>query len=132
MRCPKCGRLLKPQQISVALPFKCPNCQTELEVSNDYGYRLFLVSLLVGVAGSLSLGIRGLDLLLAVLLAWLPVNYLAHKFVKYVVPPTVKIAVPRLPLRQTLRALKKPIELDLRNNQLPRDRDEHTDKGFGG
>jgi hypothetical protein len=130
--CVKCGTLLKPQEISVALPFRCPSCQTKLQVPNDYGYRLFLGSLLVGVAGSLSLGIRGLELVLAVLLSWLPINYLAYKFVKYVVPPTIEIAVPRLPLRQTLRALKGPIELDLRNKRLPRDRDEPTDKGSSG
>jgi hypothetical protein len=87
--------------------------------------------LLVAVAGSLGLGIRGIDLVLAVLLSWLPIDYLAYKFVKYVVPPTIEIAVPRLPLRQTLRALKRPIELDLGNKRLPRDRDEPTDKGFG-
>jgi hypothetical protein len=129
--CVKCGAPLKPQEISAALPFRCPSCQTELQVSNDYGYRLFLGSLLVAVAGSLGLGIRGIDLVLAVLLSWLPIDYLAYKFVKYIVPPTIEIAVPRLPLRQTLRALKRPIELDLGNKRLPRDRDEPTDKGFG-
>jgi hypothetical protein len=102
--------------------------QTELQVSNDYEYRLFLGSLLVAVTGSLGLGIRGIDLVLAVLLSWLPIDYLAYKFVKYVMPPTIEIAVPQLPLRQTFRALKRPIELDLRNKRLPRDRDETTDR----
>src|ERR1700733_4498851 len=89
--CAWCGSPLKPEEVPMVSAFRCPTCSKQIRVPGDYRYRLFLFSLLVGAAGSLglgiSLGIRGLHLVLAVLFSWVPVNYLFLRFMKYIVPP---------------------------------------------
>lgn len=103
----------------------------QLRVPGSYRYQLFLGSPLIGVASSISLGIRGLDLVYAVLLSWLPIHYLSLRFMKYVVPPTIEIATRHVPLRQALHELKGPIKLSLKDERLPHDQESTTDRKSG-
>jgi hypothetical protein len=103
-----------------------------MQVPGTYGYRIFLGSLLLGLAVSLGFGIRGLDLMYAVLLTWLPIHYVSLRFMKYVVPPTIEPATPHMPLRQALRELKGPIKLSLKDERLPHNRNKDTDRKSNG
>jgi|SRR5690348_14289325 hypothetical protein len=42
-----------------------------------------------------ALGFRGLHLLYAILLAWLPIQYIAINFLKFVIPPKIEIYLPK-------------------------------------
>ncbi len=117
--CVKCGALLKCQEILAAGPFPCPICHTQLQAPSSYGRWLGLGSLLLAVAGFLCLGFTSLRLVWAVLLSWFPIDYLALQFVKYVVPPRIEIALGRRPLRQAVREIMGPAELNLRNKKRP-------------
>jgi len=111
----KCGARLKPREILTAGPFPCRNCHTQLQAPSSYGRWIGFGSLLLAVAVFFGLGFGGLHLLCAVLLSWFPIVYLAVQFVKYAVPPKIVIAVPRRPLRQVVREIMGPAELNLRD-----------------
>jgi hypothetical protein len=51
---------------------------------------------------------------------------------KYVLPPSIETATPRVPLRQALRELKGPIKLSLKDERLSQARDKATDRKSGG
>lgn len=82
-------------------------------------------SLALSVGASLVLGFGGLHLLYAVLPLLVVVNYFAIHLLKYVVPPKIEIAVPLMPLRELVREMMGPTELNLRDKKRPlaRDRD---------
>jgi len=55
---------------------------------------IVLGSILLSVFAPAGLGLRGLDLLLAALVALVPVVYLASNLLKYVIPPRIEIYLP--------------------------------------
>lgn len=130
--CPKCGALLKPAQIVAAGPFACPNCGTKLQAQNRYGRRIGAGSLALSVVASVVLGFRGLHLLYAVLLLLVVIDYLAIHLLKYAVPPKIGIAVPPTPLRQLVREIMGPSELDLRGKKRPRGQDHDASENPDG
>jgi hypothetical protein len=93
-KCVKCGSVLKPEHVVAAGPFSCTVCHTQLQAAGSYtqligwGSVLFPALLLAGV------GLRGLRLLVAVLVAFVPVLYVATNFIKYLFPPRIELYLP--------------------------------------
>jgi hypothetical protein len=96
-------------------PFPCPSCGTKLQASNRYAQWMALGSLALSLVASLVSGFRGLHLLYAVLVLLVVIDYLAIHLLKYAVPPKIVIAVPPDPLRQVVREIMGPSELNLRD-----------------
>jgi hypothetical protein len=89
-------------------------------------------SLALSVVASLVLGFRGFHLLYAVLLLLVVIVYLAIHLVKYAVPPKIEIAVPPTPLRQVVREIMGPSELNLRDKNRPQTRSRDTSENSDG
>jgi hypothetical protein len=90
-RCVNCGVLLETTQILAAGRFQCPGCHTWLQAPKSYAHKLGLGNLLFSVVLFRALGLTGLHLVYAVLLAWLPFQYVAANVVKYIIPPEIMI-----------------------------------------
>jgi hypothetical protein len=74
------------------------------------------------------LGFRGFHLLYAVLLFLVVIDFLAIHLLKYAVPPKIEIAVPPTPLRQLVREIMGPSELNLRDKKPPQARDHDANE----
>jgi hypothetical protein len=94
-KCPGCGVPLTCQEISAGGSFPCPACKTLLQASEYYAISTLLASLLLCAVVFAALGFRGLRLLYALLLALVPVIYLAANYFKYLIPPKIEYYVPR-------------------------------------
>jgi hypothetical protein len=94
-KCPTCGVSLTRQQIRAGGSFPCPACKTLLQASEYYAISTLLASLLVCAVVFAALGFRGLRLLYALLLALVPVIYLAANYFKYLILPKIEYYVPR-------------------------------------
>jgi len=99
--------------------FPCPDCGTQLQAPHSYARWLGLCNLLFSLALLTALGFRGLHLLYAVGLAWVPVQFLAINLVKYAIPPKIETALPSKPFRQIAREIMGPAELNLRDKKHP-------------
>jgi len=93
--CVQCGAPLRTEDILAAGPFPCPSCHTKLQAPNSYAGWIGLANLLISAAVSRVIGFSGLHLLYAVIVAWLPVQYLALSLVRYVIPPKIEIYLPK-------------------------------------
>jgi hypothetical protein len=67
----------------------------------------------------LLLGFRGFHLLYAVLLLFVAIHYLALHLLKYAVPPKIELAVSPTSIREVVREIMEPTELNLRNKKRP-------------
>lgn len=92
--CVACGGPLKSEEILAAGPFPCPTCHAQLQAPNSYGRWIGLGSLIFPAVVFWKLGFGGLHLLFAVLLSWLPIDYLALHLIKSVIPPKIEIYLP--------------------------------------
>ena len=90
-QCVHCGVLLRPSDIVSAGRFPCPACEGQLQASSSYGFWIALGNLFFLAAILSTVGVRGLRLLYVVLLAWIPVQYLAINFLKYLIPPRIEL-----------------------------------------
>jgi hypothetical protein len=93
-QCVKCGVVLRYDDILAAGPFSCPSCHTKLQAPDSYARWIGLGNLLFSTAVFRLLGFSDLHLLYSVMLAWLPVQYLAINLVKYAIPPKIEIYLP--------------------------------------
>jgi hypothetical protein len=93
--CPKCGAHLRGREVLAAGPFPCPNCHARLQARGSYAAWIGVGNVLASGCAFRLLGLGGLHLLYAVLLAWLPVQYAALHLVKYALPPRVSEYLPR-------------------------------------
>jgi hypothetical protein len=93
-RCVKCGAVLEPKHIVAAGPFPCPVCHTQLQASSTYTQLLGWGSVVVPALVLASLGFRGIQLVCAVLIAFVPILYVAINFIKYLLPPRIEIYLP--------------------------------------
>lgn len=116
-KCPNCEALLMPWEIRGAGTFSCPYCGTQLQATESYGHWISLGNVGLSTGIFLALGFRGFHLLYAVLLAWLPVEFIAINSLPWVVPPKIEIAKPQKPLRDTLREINGRTELNLRDRK---------------
>lgn len=98
--CPRCGAQLEIREILAAGPFPCSSCHAQLQAPESYVGWIGLGNVLALVSAFGLLGLRGLHLLGAVLVAWFPIQFVALGTVKYVLPPKV---VEYLPQDSTLR-----------------------------
>lgn len=92
-QCVHCGVLLRPSDILPAGRFPCPACGGQLQASSSYGFWIALGNLLFSAAILSTVGVRGLRLLYGVLLAWIPVQYFAINFLKYLIPPRIELGL---------------------------------------
>jgi hypothetical protein len=95
MNCVGCGSPLKGEEILSAGPFRCPACHIQLRAPSSYSRWIGLGSLLFPAIVFRALGFTGLHLLFAVLLAWFPVGYLGLQLIKFVIPPKIKVYLPK-------------------------------------
>ena len=93
--CPNCGRSITCKQIRAGGSFACPACKTLLQVSEYYPLWTLLVSLSLTAALFVAIGIRGIDIFCALLVALYPVIYLAANYFKYLILPNIEIYVSR-------------------------------------
>lgn len=117
--CPQCNAPLKRSQIIAAGVFPCPNCGTQLQAPASYAGWLGLGNLLISLVVLVVLGFRGLHLLCAIGIAWVPVQFLALNLVKYALPPRIGFAIPQKPFRQLAKEIMGPTELNLTGKKRP-------------
>jgi len=102
--CPICRTRLDPKAIVAAGPFRCSSCHASLQASESYAQIVGWGSVAVVIALFSVLGFRGLRLVCAVLLAFVPALYVSVNFAKYLLPPHIE---PYLPEHPTLDLRKK-------------------------
>jgi hypothetical protein len=93
--CVKCGAALKYSEIISAGSFPCPACHTVLQVPDAYRQSAFWGSVVFETLVLAAIGLRGLYLLCAVLVAFVPVLYLEVNFLKYLIPPKIETYLPK-------------------------------------
>lgn len=93
--CVKCGASLRYSEIMPAGPFPCRVCHAQLQASESYTQWTGWGSILVATLVFAALGFRGLYLLCAVLVASVPVVYVAANFLKYLIPPKIETYLPK-------------------------------------
>lgn len=93
--CAKCGAPLRLRDIRGAGSFPCPTCRTLLQAPDSYGRWVAFGSTLFLAAGFWVLGFTGIHLLCAILVAWLPIDFIAINFGKYVIPPKIELYCPK-------------------------------------
>ena len=94
-RCPKCGAQIESRHVFSAGPFPCPNCNARIEAPESYGRWIGLGSLLVSGAALWLCGFGGPHLVAAAILAWIPIQFVALRLVRYVVPPKLREHLPQ-------------------------------------
>jgi hypothetical protein len=109
LKCPRCGEQLQ-NNAPVDKPFACVACGTFVRVKVRYGGLLLGLSLLLSSAVAFALKWRGLSLVVASGVSWLPVYFLAQVFANIVAPPGVEFSRPE-DLLLHLDDPKKPHEL---------------------
>jgi hypothetical protein len=86
--------VLKPEHIVAAGPFPCTVCHTQLQAAGSYTQLIGWGSVLVPALVLAAVGLREVRLLVAVLVAFVPVLYVATNFTKYFFPPRIEIYLP--------------------------------------
>jgi hypothetical protein len=94
LTCVKCAAALKPKDIVAAGPFPCPVCQTQLQVPGFYTQLIAWGSVIIPALVLAVLGLRGVRLLCGVLVAFVPILYVATNFTKYLVRPRLELYLP--------------------------------------
>lgn len=94
-RCPKCGAQIESSQVLAVGPFPCPHCQARIEAPESYGGWIGLGNLLISGGALWLCGSSGLHLVAATLLAWFPVQFVALRLVRYMVPPRLREYLPQ-------------------------------------
>ena len=90
----KCGAELKPEHIVAAGPFPCPRCHVQLQASSTYTQLIGWGSAIVSGLVLAAFGLRGVRLVCAIFVVFVPVLYAATNFMKYVFPPRIEIYLP--------------------------------------
>ena len=93
--CVKCGATLQNSEILAAGPFDCPHCHTKLQAPNSYGGWIGLCTLLFSAGIFYMIGLHGLGLAVAIILSWLPIQYVALNSIRLLIPPRIEIYLPR-------------------------------------
>jgi hypothetical protein len=97
IHCPLCDASLGPGEIVAAGRFFCRACRGEVQASKAYGRWIFLGTLFLLIAIFWFLGFRGQRLIYAVLVAFVPLDVLAVRTLKYLIPPNLEPYVPNPP-----------------------------------
>jgi len=92
--CIKCGAVLRRRDIWARGPFPCPVCHVKLAAPRSYGLVGFYVSFLICAGVFFGLGIRGINLLLVLGIAWFPIAYFTANLLKYLIPPPIELYLP--------------------------------------
>jgi hypothetical protein len=96
-QCPGCGSPLTPTDIRPAGAFPCPACGILLVASEYYPLYTLIASLSFSVLVFAGLGLWGVRLFRALILAFIPVLFTSANFFKYVILPKIE------PYETTLR-----------------------------
>ncbi len=89
-RCPTCGSEFERKFVAINSPFRCPVCGHFLCVPYSYSRSQILVSLVISGFISFFFGARGMNLVLATMLAFLPVLFVMIFWTMHFVPPRLK------------------------------------------
>jgi uncharacterized paraquat-inducible protein A len=89
-KCPNCGVALTAKDIRAAGPFPCPTCKVLLRASEYYPLNTLIASLSFVALVFAGLGLRGVHLVHALILAFVPVLFLSANFVKFLILPKIE------------------------------------------
>ncbi len=96
--CPKCGTLLKYEEIMPrGTLFPCPSCGETLQVSDNYISLAFWAPILAPALILWACGLSWLHLVVVELIVVYPILSLSVRFVKYVIPPRLEVYWPKGP-----------------------------------
>jgi ribosomal protein L37AE/L43A len=95
-KCPSCGATMRNDRRKANRPWTCPACSQEFQFSPQYRKVVALGSLLLTVVLLFILELRGLRLLLATLVLWLPVFSISIFLAERIIPPTLQPFRPRV------------------------------------
>jgi len=104
-KCPGCGSVLGNHELRLTEPFRCPVCGDPLYVSRSYVWVSYWLSILLSVLLPLALGLRGLALILAAILLWVPITIIEIIVVRRIIPPKIGRHQPDV----TLDGRQKPL-----------------------
>ena len=76
-------------------PFACPICDAKLQADESYGSFIALSNLILSAGVLYKAGFDGFRLLCALPVAWLVIEFVAINFLKYLIPPTIEIYLPK-------------------------------------
>lgn len=96
--CPKCGTLLKYEEIKLGDPsFPCSSCGEKLRVPGNYVSAAFLGVIFVPALILWALGLSWLHLVVVELIVVYPILSLTGRFVMHVFPPKLEVDWPKGP-----------------------------------
>ncbi len=96
--CPKCGTLLKYEEIMPkGASFPCPSCRETLQVSQEYLCLIWFAAIFSPALIFWALGLWWVHLIIAELVVIYPILYWSLRYVKYVIPPKLEVCWPRGP-----------------------------------
>jgi len=81
---------LTARDIQAAGPFPCPSCKLLLTTSEYYPLITLLATLSFAALVFIGLGFRGVSLVHALILAFVPVLFLSANFVKFLILPKIE------------------------------------------
>src|SRR5579863_3145341 len=99
--------------------FSCPTCGAKLQVPGNYLVLIWVGAIAVPVLVFRALGLSWLHLILPAVIVIYPVAYLGLRYVKYVIPPKIQIAVPLKTVSEALREGNQRIDLNLHDKGHP-------------
>ena len=94
IHCPLCDASLGASEIVAAGRFFCRACRGEIQASKAYGRWIFLGTLCVAIAIFWFFGFRAQRLIYATVIAFIPLDVLAIRTLKYLLPPNLVPYVP--------------------------------------
>jgi len=119
-KCPKCGAVLKYEEIMKGgVVFPCPACQTQITIPSYYANLILVGVIAVPVLVFAALGLSWPLVILSTLVVFYPLLSWSARYMKYVIPPKIKIYVPYQPHYYTLPWRNKITTLNLRDRPRP-------------
>jgi hypothetical protein len=120
LTCPKCGVLLKHEDIMPrSSHFPCPTCAAKLQVPGYYLDLIWAIAIALPILLLRALGLSWLHLVLPAVIVIYPLVYLGLRYVKYIIPPKIQIAVPVKTVSEALHEGNQRTELDLHDKRHP-------------
>src|SRR5665213_3363375 len=95
LKCPFCGGILPNREVRFRKPFTCPSCSRQLRFSRRYLRLVWWTSVALTFAICFLIGFRGWELIVAVLVLWLPVDLVWTYLFKRIIPPPLEAYVPK-------------------------------------
>lgn len=96
-KCPLCGSEFNIKHVDYAMAFSCPSCERYLCVRRSYSRLWGCAALLISFFLCFGLGARGPSLVLAALIAAIPIFFMVILWTAHFAPPMPRACVPDHP-----------------------------------